>query len=389
MADTDTKNQESQSNNKMSDSMGNDGGRYRFMTNIIAESKHRTRYVKGLKKFTIDAQVSYQRIVVALGLGVTILAVGLYQLTHMGGKLKYCAAPVIAGMIALFILLVVYLISSRNKSMLSSVTDMINFQFIENMRRRTNNTLSINSVGIKSCSNGLIRFDNGDVGIMYDVEGQISFSVLPAVAESTARERHRYYIARPDTVQEMLFTSIQRADVRSKLDNMKTIYMDAKESDKPYTEWIEHMSSLIYNYIDEQMGSETQLFQSLILRDVDVESLKKSRQIFEGSCMNGMYAAVMPVTSSAEIARRLRALTLISNTGMEKITGVREEDVDPRNSTNMSKKKIVAQPDSDSSSKKDSSSSNQNQKKESGSSKSDNTMDDFDRDRGGSDSSRD
>ena len=44
--------------------------RFKFMTNILRESKHRTKYIKSLEKFTIDAMVSFIRIFMSIGLFV-------------------------------------------------------------------------------------------------------------------------------------------------------------------------------------------------------------------------------------------------------------------------------------------------------------------------------
>ena len=197
----------------------------------------------------------------------------------------------------------------------------------ERTRRATADNKSIGTVGVSHSKDGVIYFDNGDVGLMYDVEGQISFSMLPAVAADTANRRHQYYVARPETTQEIMTTSVQRADVRSKLDHYRNIYMTAEESDAEYAPWITHMSQLLYNYVDDNMGqNETQIFQTLILRDVGISELKKARQTFEQSALQGMYASVTPISDSGEIARRLRNITMLSNQGLGEITGENEDE---------------------------------------------------------------
>ena len=51
----------------------NDDNTYKFMTNIIQHSRHRTRYVKQLKNVTIDAQVSYVRLFTSLAIALAIV----------------------------------------------------------------------------------------------------------------------------------------------------------------------------------------------------------------------------------------------------------------------------------------------------------------------------
>lgn len=308
----------------------NNEEQYRLsMTNIIAESRHRTRFVKMIKKFTIDAQVSYQRIVYSLGFLTLLIAVTAFLLRSNSQKLTYVGIPIFLTALCFLVIIIMYVLSSRNKSLLSSVYDMVRDQLRERARRAASPRKTLRSVGVSGVTDGVIEFDNGDYGLMFDVEGQISFSVLPAVAKGTAAERHRYLIARPNTTQEMLITSVRKADVRSKLDALRSIYFEAKEGKHDYDPWREHMVSVLYNYIDTEMGQkETQTFQSLIIRDVGLEALKKARQIFESSCANGMYSSVTPVTSESEIARRMRAMTMLSNKGLSSITGRDESFTD-------------------------------------------------------------
>lgn len=114
---------------------------YKFMTNILSEAKHRTRYVKLLKDITPDAQVSYQRILVALGLLTAVFMFFFFSLRSSSGKLGYVIAPIALISVGLLVLIVIYIISSREKSMLSSVVDYITFQFTENSRRKVSKTL--------------------------------------------------------------------------------------------------------------------------------------------------------------------------------------------------------------------------------------------------------
>ena len=93
--------------------------RYKFMTNIVAEARDRTRYVKFLKNFTIDAQVSFLRLVSAMGMATIVVVGAAFILTRVGAKFPYVAAPTIIAGICMLVLVVIYTISSRQRSMLS------------------------------------------------------------------------------------------------------------------------------------------------------------------------------------------------------------------------------------------------------------------------------
>lgn len=295
---------------------------YKFTTNILAKSRHRTRDVRQLKNITPDTQVSYSRILISIGLAVMLVTALGAAFSWMGPRAQYMAIPVLLIGVMGIVLIVLFILPSRQKSMLASVGELFMFWITERSRRLLSPNAVFNSVGIEKVENGIIYFTDGDVGLMYDVEGQISFSVLPVVANATAEERKRYLVARADTTKEMMLTSVRRADVRSKLDNLKNIYAKAKSNPEPWAEWVEDYSSLCYDYIDSNMGQhETQIFQVLILRETSATNLDRARSTFENACYNGMYAHVQPVSDDGEIAHRLYAMTMLSEKGFEALGG--------------------------------------------------------------------
>ena len=295
---------------------------YKFTTNILAKSRHRTRDVRQLKNITPDTQVSYSRIFISIGLVVLLVTSIGATFSAMGARASYMALPVLIIGLMGIVLIVLFILPSRQKSLLSSVMELFIFWIGERSRRSLAPNAAFQNVGIDEVKNGVIYFSNGDTGLMYDVEGQISFSVLPVVANATADQRRQYLIARADTTKEMLLTSVRRTDVRSKLDNLKGIYKKAQSNPEPWTDWVQDYATTCYNYIESNMGAhETQIFQVLILRETTVTNLDRARETFENACYNGMYAHVQAVVDDGEIAHRLRAMTMLSDKGFEKLGG--------------------------------------------------------------------
>lgn len=295
---------------------------YKFTTNILAKSRHRTRDVRQLKNITPDTQVSYSRIFISIGLVVLLITVIGGAFTSMGARAPYMALPVLLIGLMGIVLIILFILPSRQKSLLSSVLDLFIFWIGERSRRGLTPNAAFQNVGIDEVKNGVIYFSNGDTGLMYDVEGQISFSVLPVVANGTADQRRQYLIARADTTKEMLLTSVRRTDVRSKLDNLKSIYKKAQTNPEPWKEWVQDYATTCYNYIESNMGAhETQIFQVLILRETTVTNLDRARETFENACYNGMFAHAQAVVEDGEIAQRLRAMTMLSDKGFEKLGG--------------------------------------------------------------------
>lgn len=297
---------------------------YKFMTNILSEAKHRTRYVSLLKDLTPDAQVSYQRIFLSLGMIVALVGFFLFSLNHADDKLGYVMWPLVTITAGFAVLIVLFIISSRSKSMLTSVWDFMYFQIYERSRRRTARNSRMSGVGIdrvdaeRPDGGGVakIRFTNGDVGVMYDVEGQLSLSVLPSVVNATADARVRYFATRMPTTTEHLITSVKRADVTKKLNYLRRVNENAKAEKDQFSE---SMSSMIYGYVDTQLGeNENQLFQSLIIRETDEASLDKARRYFHDAVNSGIYAFVTPLERE-DVIYRLRSTTMLSDEAVREL----------------------------------------------------------------------
>lgn len=297
---------------------------YKFMTNILSESKHRTRYVKLLKDITPDAQVSYQRILIALGLVTAVFMFFFFSLRNSTGKLGYVIAPIGLITAGLLILIVIYIISSRQKSMLSSVFDYITFQFAENSRRKVSKNASVKNLGISHITStnedgsgrGIIHFTNGDVGNLYSIEGQLSLSVLPSVVNATADARTRYFTTRMPTTTEYMLTAVKRSDVESKLENLSTIYNNAEVNNDKFSSGL---SDVIYGYVEKEVGEkENQVFQSLLIREIDPASLQKACRYFEDAVSGGMYAYAEPLTARRAIGR-LKSVSMLSTQSARKL----------------------------------------------------------------------
>lgn len=293
------------------------------MANILSGARHHTRYVKALEKITVDASISYERIVFGLGVGVAVLVIFALMMTKGPGDFTHTKVWFIPFFVSLLILVILYVLPSRNRSLLRSTFDLLRFQLYERSRRKLLRNSSITSVGIKKCDeDGLIHFDNGDVGYLYNVEGQVSRSILPAVAKAQIQLRHQYLIQRPATLQEKLMTSVKQVDVRSKKRYLRDLYLKTKDSDAPEKEWILHYTSMLHGVIVNNIESdETQLFQALMLRDESELTLEKSVRIFEDAASQGMYARAQRITNDADIARYLHSITMLSRESLEDITG--------------------------------------------------------------------
>lgn len=317
------------------DSQDNDDERpvreneYMFMTNIITPAKFRTKYIKLLKSFTMDAQVPFQRIIIAVALGLLALIAAVSFIMNDAQRTSYVVLPVIIILGGLILLIINYMISSRNKSLLLSTIILLRNTVTEIVRKKGKAATDLHSIGISDITpNGLIKFDEGDIGIMYHVEGNLSQSTLPRVADSTAISKAQYLVARSATSQERLITSIHEVDVRQQLHNLERYHQEAAERIRQNRagenneakikndEWCEAMASMNYRYIKDNMEhKEYNIIQYIILRDVSAKALKKTKQIFENSVRNGMLSYATELKSTKLICDALAPISLISKKG--------------------------------------------------------------------------
>ena len=151
--------------------------RFKFMTNITKGAMHQTKYMKSLEKVTMDAQVSYNRLFISMCVvfGLVIL---YFNFAFSGAKTAYVFLPSTLVLIGSLIIVVNYLVSSRTKSMMATALQLVMHPFLEKARRATKKQGDLKSLGIKTFNKGVIRFDEGDYGVIYKINGVLSLSAL-------------------------------------------------------------------------------------------------------------------------------------------------------------------------------------------------------------------
>lgn len=300
--------------------------RYGFMTNILRESKNRTKYIQPLEKVTMDAMVSYTRIFISMGIFTFITVLFSWYLFNNSARLPYVIAPVIIMYIGSFILLVNYLISSREKSMLSSTFVLITSNINEKIRKMGGIGSELRSIGIETIdddNDALIYYSDGRVGRAILVEGELSRSVLPAVADAVAGARKSYLIARSNTLEEKMFTSIREVNVESQLDHLKECYRNINDNEKDPDSltnlWRKYMIDIIYDDINDKLvTNEYSITQVLFLQEYDVDTLLKSENVLRQHALNGLYSNFKPITKREELVYHLSPIALISSKGARK-----------------------------------------------------------------------
>lgn len=292
--------------------------RYKFMVNIILQAKHRTKYMKSLEKITPDPSVPFDRLLISIGLIITVLIVytGIIFSTNTI-RTKYVGIPATLIVISLVVCLLQFLISSRDKPMIVSSSLLILTSVAEKFRRKGGRRSDVKSVGIKSVDHGILTFTNGDVGLMYLVDGYLSPSVLPAVADQVAEARQQYFIARSPSSLEMMITSVKEVDVHQQVDTY-TDLMNQATGDQQTKMWKRYMLDIQRRYVGSALAnSEYAIAQTYIIRETNMQRLHRAKVLFEQSCMNGLMSSFIQLTRRSQIVEYLGPLALLSKKGMK------------------------------------------------------------------------
>lgn len=279
---------------------------FKFMTNILKSSTERQIYVPQLKKITIDAQVTIIRIFVAGGLAT--LGVILFMISLANVKLiPYTIFPKILMLFSYLAILLVYLIGSRERSMLSTV-----FSFIINLAggKTTNffSTIGIKKNGIDK--HGIIHFEEEDFGIAVKIVGNLQKTMLPSVSVTNQQLVHDHLVDRSPTSSEILISSISQTSVESQQKSLKEVINHYKKADNSGDLWRKVMAEANYEFIENNVkGREYNISQVLILRNDTLEEVEKDFALLQTIAFNGLYARVERLNTKKDVERAILPIT--------------------------------------------------------------------------------
>lgn len=290
--------------------------RYKFMANILQKSGDRGTHVGWLARLGIDAKISFKRIIIAAALWIVLLIIFMNQITSQASS--YVFIPSIIILIASTGLILLYALPSRDGSLLITCLNLVKFWWFEKRRFKSPTDSVVKTIGIKGYYKGILLFDNeeSEYGVLYSINGHLSSSTLPAIAELVADSRLKYLIARSESSQDKLITSIKKADLSTQMDALKYIYEQSNTNTK-IDNWRRRMAAINYEYIDTYMrDKEYVVEQILLIRDRDFKSLKKTINTFETAVHSGLYASAEMITDINEIVEKLGTLTMLSKKGI-------------------------------------------------------------------------
>ena len=289
--------------------------RYKFMTNILVRAQDKETYVKLLKKVTKDALVPTNRIIFSGAIVLATLVFTLWLTFSDIDRLLYVALPCILLVIGSIWISYYLMISSRKKSMLSSVMTLLLMKVSEKIRLGSTKYGELQTLGIKSFKKGYLLFEDGDYGVCYAFAGQLGKSTLPEVANQVHQIRFDYLVSRSDTSHETTFTSIKQLNVDKQVEYYKMIY-DINSGDSIVNMWNRYMSKMIKEEVENKIAkNEVSIYQYLILREPNAKDLTKSMQLLDLAASDGMYASLRRVENAKELIDSIGAVSLISRKG--------------------------------------------------------------------------
>lgn len=292
--------------------MSNERTTAKFMQSVLLDPKNRTRTIDQLERFTPDTKVSYARIMISVAAFLLLTVAVVFVLTRQsGGRLTYTGLPILIFYVSGALLVFLYLIPSRNESMLSSVAKLINFQLLERIRMKSTVDGAVRSFGIRKIyRDGLIKFDNDDVGYLFAVEGHLGLSTLPSVAKDVARRRQEHLVGRSATSSELLITSITKLRMDSQFEYYQKIAR-ANATGGIQNRWRAVMAQLDESYARKHIhNNNTTIRQYMIIREIDKTQLLRAASQLEGSAFSGMLSHVSRIMTSSEVRSILGPIVL-------------------------------------------------------------------------------
>lgn len=297
---------------------------YSFMTNILADKNKRTKRISMFNKFTSDPYIPFIRLLLGLGFESINLIICSWLIFHNGSLVPYIGLQILVVFISLTALIFIYMLPSRNKSMLLSSFTYITFKITEKFRREGKAKSDLKSFGIEefySDKNGLMTLTSGDVAYAYMIEGFLSRSILPAVADEAAASRRSYNKIRSATTHNKMITSIKEADVQSQLDTLKDVWKNSEERtdiDEVERQWLQKQTTMIYHIVENISKEEYTASQIkfIIEEDGTENSLEHAARQWEMHA-DGSYANYRRITSRKELAQKLKRMVSLSKKGEE------------------------------------------------------------------------
>lgn len=295
--------------------------RYNQQVNILRHQMERTYYVDALKSITSNPEVPYRNVLIGLAAGLVILVaflVVLFQVIGFGPRFLYVGLPFIGLFITLAVGLIMYLIPSRKRSMLENGILMIYSIVIERIRRVGERATDVSTFGIDAYERGLFKFTNGDVGVMLEVEGIVSPSSIPSVANGITHMRLNHLKQRSNTSQEFMITSVRKVNLETQRRAMTRHYEKFKDSRNEKDRYRKQLAMNMHNYLVKlEDNNESVIKQYLIIRDVNNTELQRSLDRVKNAARSGLYARINVVKSRREVVEVLGPLVMLSKEGTE------------------------------------------------------------------------
>lgn len=287
------------------------GKRFKFMANVLQGPAHQTQDVDWLKKFTPDTQISYNRMLMSMGIAALFTLLAISQL--FSRRAAYIALPTFLMLGSILLLIFMFMLPARGRSMLEVSVSML-FTWLSNkLKSQSGRKSNLKTFGIVSFDEetGIAHMEDGDLALIYDVEGALSLSTLPNLADAVSSFTSQYYIARGANSQQESIISIIRIDSDSYIRSLQEVYEAADKGTKR-DEWVRYMSRVQQEYIHSQLSNEYVLKQVIIIRDEDAVELKKTMEAFEQSVNMGMLARATRLMTEQEIVKAFSSITTLA-----------------------------------------------------------------------------
>lgn len=281
---------------------------FKFMTNILTPAKLRGKRISVLEKVTVDCVVPFQRIIFTIGIVALLVVIFFSFLFYDLNRFSFIVIPTIICFITSLIFCYFFLISSRGKSMLSSIYDLLVFYVFSYFTHGC----TINTLGIKKTKKGVLLFDDGNVGLIFKVVGLGSKSMLSSTINMVCEAKSSWLIERSPTSQEIFIVGVERLDCSTQLANLQVL--GSRENTNLEDVWCNYMTQLDFEYIVANIHlKDFYIRQYLIIKEESINKLKNYGKRVVWAAENGLYSKVQRVVEDDEVEEIFGSYILHSN----------------------------------------------------------------------------
>lgn len=273
----------------MSQNVINDKNRYGFKINLHARPSDIPYRSEWVEKYITKKTTTAHKLVIGVVIAILIIFLAANYLTKDTKRAEFMALPILIITGGALLLLWLYtFVDESGRSLLYLATTIITSYFEQIKRKhgklRINRRTGVNTVDV----DGLLHFDNGDVGYVFLVDGSTSLTAFPKEVKRQELICRQYQSGRRRTTTEIHITSSQLQDASEQLKHLSDQFSSTNNDSA------KALLNQQYQFINKSInGIKSTIVQYLLIRDTDMQGLSNSFERLKRFENQGLYYSLI------------------------------------------------------------------------------------------------